>query len=68
MLNTLAMFWGLSTIIIMASKGILLLTSDISAKNNAGPKQPNDQLYGVANGVAHEKTCDLGLHRKMFVQ
>ena len=49
----------------MASKGILPLTSDISAKNNADPKQPNDQLK---NGVAYEKTCDLGLHRKMFVQ
>ena len=51
-LNTLAMFWGLSTIIIMASKGILLLTSDISAKNNVDPKQPYDQLE---NGVAYEK-------------
>ena len=65
MLNTLAMFWGLSPIIIMASKGILLLTSDISSKNNVDPKQPYDQLE---NGVAYGKTCDLGLHRKMFVQ
>ena len=65
MLNTLAMFWGLSSVIIMASKGILPLTSDISAKNNVDPKQPYDQLE---NGVAYEKTCDLGLHRKMFVQ
>ena len=60
MLNTLAMFWGLSTIIIRSSKEILLLTSDIPAKNNADPNQPNAQSQ---NGVAYEKTCDLGSNR-----